>query len=527
MGLDSKQQVVKAAVGAMVLVLGVAGTGCGRSPAASESDRKAADFLASGDYAGAAREKEAAPLLVTLAAGQAADAALGASIADFRKFNDQQLGTYQTLWQASRLTGRVDQIVGSTAALAKYDPRASLGQVDSTLAKVQGQAGEAWTPADVDAAIPTIATANATIVKLKDQIAEVERTLASQVQNRDELAQRWQQLADQSNAAKGQQSVDLFKQAAEVRQQACEATALVEKTQLSLVPLRQELATAQSQLTTVTGTVQSMTDLRADIETSWRGISAQASQRAAYARLVYGTPDVASSVMGKTRLLVDAIADLKKTAESYDQQLQTSLGFARDGVVASDKAAKDLNALIRSEGAQQSGLLPAWKSLQATADPADARFVQGCAAYSAGNLQASQARLLQAQAMLAEQLVVAAEQVHLSAPGDFTAETFKKAQAEANGKAAASLKDASEQFQTAADAVLASPGTKQAAGIGRLISLSAAGDVANSAGDAAVAKQCADDAKATRDQLQAAGAKFYLPASVGGPLAPAPATAPQ
>ena len=521
MRLTFRHQAFKAAITAVLASSAVALTGC---DARSTSDSKAAQSILNEDFQAAAKEKNASPALTALAAKVAASEQVASSLPTYQSLADQQIVISQKLWQLGRLNITAQHIATSANELNKYKPDAALAELDKTQALVRGGTAKDWTVAE-GVNLPTAATSLANANALKDKIAETQRTLADLKQKHDQLEGNSRQLMEQSNSAKGEQAVSLFKQSADARKQAAETEVQLEKVEASLVPMQQDLQVAEDQSRQSAQTLDLFAGQRDAIEKGWRGVAAQMEQRTGYAGQVYSKmddPQFASVSLGAGELAQLTDQYTKQTL-AYQQQLDGASALVRDAVGSSEKTIKDMMAQGATRGS------PIVKLTEAVFDPSAARLLQGQIQYDIGSALGAQGSLTAYESRIAEttaQVGAALKQPVPESMNDAARAKLKTDQIEQLTKAGESLKAAGETFDTVSQAMATTPDAKQAATIGRMISLADASTVMQTSGDAAAAKQALDEAKALRDSLLQAGPLLGLPDTLMSAAPAAPATTP-
>ncbi|GEM_PF-4792936 len=523
MRLTFRHQAFKASISAVLAssAIGLTGAGCDTR---STSDSKAAQSILNDDFQAAAKEKGASTAITALAAKVAASEQVASSLPTYQSLAAQQIAISQKMWQIGRLNLTAQRIATSANELSKYKPDAALAELDKTLALVRGGAQKDWAVAE-GVNLPTAAASLANANALKDKIAETQRALADLKQKHDQLAGNSRQLMEQSNSAKGEQAVTLFKQSADARKQASETQVQIEKTEASLVPLQQDLQVAEGQSQQSAQTVDLFAGQRDAIEKGWRGVAAQMEQRTGYAGQVYSKMDdaqFASISLGASEL-VQLTDQYTKDNLAYQQQLDGASALVRGAVSSSEKTITDL----RAQGATRGS--PITKLTDAVFDPSAVRVLQGQIQYAIGSTLGAQASLTAYESKVAEttaQLGAALKQPVPESMNDAARAKLKTEQGDQLTKAGESLKAAGETFDTVSQAMATTPDAKQAATIGRMISLADSSTVMQTAGDAAGAKQALDEAKALRDSLLQAGPLLGLPDTLTVAASAAPATTP-
>lgn len=519
----SRQHSMKLAVSAVLAGIGLFAIGCDERAA----DRKAISQFEKGDWKAAASEKDASPVVNAIASGRAAEDQMAKALPAYRELVTNQILISDGMWYLSRLASTASHIQASAGYLANYNPSAALALLDKTLQQVKGDGQGAWSPANVDVQMPTLSALNTRSNQLKDSIAEIERNIADLKQKQQAATESADKLMDQSKAQKGEKSLALFRQSADARKQATALTIQMDQAQSSLVPLQQELAVVQDQITVAGEAVNIMSGHRDNIEKSWRGITAQADQRAANVAAIFarGTPERPGTIAAQATRLSELLAKQDKLATTYEQQLQDANALAKQAVSSSEKAIKEAQS-IKASGSNKAANPNELYKL--AVDPSTARYDQANIELSLGSHQAGRASLMATRAHVLQDVTEIAAQLKQQLPEGLDAAAAKADAEKLATGAADNLKSADALFGTVSEAPAAPAFTKRSATIGQMFASHSEALLATTQGDAAAAKQFFDQAKALRDRLAEGGEPLpSLPPSLQGSAAPAnPATTP-
>lgn len=489
----SRHQALKAAVTAVLATIGVLSVGCD----ARESDQQATRQYQQGDYK-AAMKGASSPVLQALAGQGAVEQDLRASLPTYRDLSRGQAQVSSTLFTLNQLASQATVVANSSSALAKLDPATVLKTIDTTAQNVKGDAAATWAPAGSEAQIATIAAANARANQLKDQIAEIDRTISGLKEKRDAAAAASARLLEQSEGLKGEASVQLYRQAVDNRAQTTSLNTQIEQAQAALVPLQQELAVTQMQAQTATQTLEVLAEFKDSVERNWRGVQSQAETQTALVSAIFGkaADDANGGIQSYAARLADQMREQDRLTAKYDEQLATAAGTARDLVAASEKAVREMGPARGSKGPAALGA--------AAVDVSAARFTQAYVGFSAGTGKLLEATLTGSRARTVQSLSTAAKLTGQKLPEGLDTGETQEQLASVVSEGSELLKTSSETFATVADGI-GSTDTKQSAMVGQMYALNATGLLAGIGGDAAAAKAATDESQALRGKLQEAG----------------------
>ena len=492
----TRQHSMRAATSAVLAGLGLLVIGCDERAA----DRKAISQFDKGDWVAAANEKGASPAIVALASSRATDEQLAKALPTYRDIAAHQVMIADATWYLSRLATSAGKISASSVSLAKYDPAAALASIDKTVKDVKGNGAQSWSPDGLGVKMPTIAFLTNRLNQLKDQIVEVQGTLADLKKQQQGLAENSVKLLDESKAAQGEKSVELFRQSADARKQSSDANVKVNQAEAALVPLQQELAVVQEQMQIAGEAINIMTGHRETLDKSWRGILAQADERTKYAGAMFArlSNERSDNIITQAARLAVLVAEQDKLSALYEQQLQEASASARSAVGSSEKAIRESEPIKTSVPALAAANPNALFKL--ALDPSTARFTEGHVQLALGTHQAGHAAQLSSRARAVTGIAEVASQLQQKLPEGLDPAPIKADAEKIADQASENLKSAEQLFVTVSEASVPAF-TKRAATKGQIVTLQASASLAATRGDAATATGYLDRAKAFEEQL--------------------------
>ncbi len=498
---SSRQRSIRIAVSTVLAGFGLMIVGCDQAGA----DANAVSYMRQGDFKAAARERDASNTIQAIAAGRAADEQLARTVPTYRELASNQVMVFDSLWYLSRLATMASQVKASAGYLSYYNPQEALSKLDSTVAAVKGNGQQDWSPADLDVQMPTIASLTNRSNPLKDGITELENQLNELRRRQQSLTQQSEKLLADSRAAKGEQALELYKQSADTRKQATEVSIQIANAEAALVPLQQQLAVVEDQIKLINESVNVMTGHRDNLERSWRGITAQADERADAVSSIFAsnTPERPGTIPAQAARLSELIAEQERLASQYEQDLQEAVAFAKQAVTASDVAYKEAQQ-GKWKGSKNGN---PYDLMKVATNPATARFTQAHFEFAMGTYQAGRAAELDLRARVLQNVAEIARELNQPLPQSLDASTAQTQAEQASAAATDTLSSAEQLFATASEAPAAAQLSfvKRSATIGHMAALHAESLLSQTKGDAAAAKQYLDQAKAVRDQLQQSG----------------------
>ena len=495
----TRQTSMRAATSAVLAGLGLLVIGCDERAA----DRKAISQFDKGDWVAAANEKGASPAIVALASGRATDEQLAKALPTYRDVAAHQVMIADAMWYLSRLATSAGEISASSVSLAKYDPAAALASIDKTVKDVNGNGAQSWSPAGLGVEMPTIAFLTNRSNQLKDQIVEVQGKLAELKKQQQGLADNSVKLLDESKAAQGEKSVELFRQSADARKQSSDVNVQANQAEAALVPLQQELAVVQDQMQIAGQALNVMTGHRETIDKSWRGILAQADERTKYvgAMFVRLSNERSDNIITQAARLAVLVAEQDKLSALYEQQLQEASTSAKAAVGSSEKALREAESEQIKTSVPPTAAANPNELFKLALDPSTARFTEGHVQFALGTHQAGRAAQLSSRARAITGVAEIAKQIQQKLPEGLDPTPIKAESEKIADQASENLKSAEQLFVTVSEAPRAASYTKRAATIGQKVTLEASASLASTRGDAATAKGYLDKAKDLNDKL--------------------------
>ena len=353
--------------------------------------------------------------------------------------------------QAARIQANNTLIAG----LGKLEPTKATQAIQQQRGAAQGEKNGTWVEHDTGA-ILGLKALNDQAAQLQEQIAQLEQQAKDLGTQRSKMIADAEQLEKQSDAAKGQQSSELYTQAVDSRKQAADLGVQVEALEAKLMPLRQDLERTQANQQAIAKTVETLgTRLQATNE-NWQKIQAQIAElqnlnkrilgggdepapapapqpQAAAAQPESGAeggaaparpagaaaaPPMAASVSGKLKQLNDLVAQIEGRRGEAETLLRSALDNTKKAGDAGAALSRELQSRLSSAGGGQRPEAAAWKQLIDLHHPARYKLRQATLDILLANLLRSRAADLDMRDNMVQMLTKALQPAKLQVPTD-------------------------------------------------------------------------------------------------------------
>lgn len=434
------------------------------------------------------------------------------------------------LLSLDRMAADVANATNGVGVLKAYEPVQPKSSVATKLKELNEGDNGAWI-----APLQALSAVKATSAELTTKISETESKVKQLTEQRAAALAEADSLQMQSEAAKGKESVDLYKQSSAKRKEAMDLAAQVDVTATSLIPLRQDLAVAQGQEAQRAGAIAGFEQTGATIDTGWQGVQTASATIAAGAKgIVEGDKAGPGTIVETARQLADAFDEYESKVTTATANYDTAVNHYSLASGAAKKATSELATLITERDGKSE--VEAFKAMQVTLSPFPIDLKKGTAQQGLAMLQARQATLLAARERVMARVVAALTAAGATAPAGVTTEGASDAAKAAAATAVATFEATVATLDPVAQGG-STTGARNAKGNGAvalMLTQYAWSQFATALGDTAAAAshlQAAKDARslATDDGktiLPPLPAELALPPAPVVPPAGAPAVAP-
>jgi hypothetical protein len=304
------------------------------------------------------------------------DAELAVARADQAEADAHATTVRQLAVALSRMAGNVTTSTDAVANLNKLEPTAAKQGVDAKLKELNEGTDGVWVASS--APLASLTTSKATVADLEKKIADAETKLTGLTDAQSAVTNEAESLNSKSVAAKGRESVDLYKQASGKRKEAADLASQADVVRASLVPLRQDLGIAQAQVELRTAAVASFEERAKATDAGWTNLKAASEGVAAVARdIVIGDDKGAGSVVATVAKLKEAVTAQKDAVDQAVRHFENAINHYDIALTESRKLATDYGRLASEK--PDSKVVPALKDLQNTFFPSAYELKKGTA----------------------------------------------------------------------------------------------------------------------------------------------------
>ena len=259
------------------------------------------------------------------------------AVDDIQGIDRDTVAAGQLIDQISELAQQIQQTHAATVAYDKYDPKPAHDAIAASIAAVQGDANKPDWIKNGSTSIPSLSA-------VKQEISRLEGLIATQHDQQKSLEDRRAQVLNDADAAsrssdasKGQQSVDEFKRASDLRKQSGDLAVQIEKTQADTRPLDAALKVAQGQQSILQDAIKQMQDESDALDAGWKSLTEVLAGQSTLAKQILSTNGNTVPPTGKSdtnaMLFAAAGASLSEKADALSK-LQEDLKNRRATVEA-------------------------------------------------------------------------------------------------------------------------------------------------------------------------------------------------
>ncbi len=485
------------------------------------------------------------------AAGQASKAvsraALGQAEMDSANLDVNQLMSkhaelQRLVMQMNRLAGEIGNSNTLVAGFEKRNPAKTVASLQAERAAARGTEGKAEWITTGKGVIRTETATKADIARLEGEINKLKDANKALSADFDKALADASQADMASSAAKGQESVDLYKKGADFRKAAANMQNQIDVNQLALKPLEHDLSVAKGQAEVLQKTIAAYEEQLALLGQAWTKVQEKiAEQKGIVKALVEGKGAPAGegqagvpaeSLAEKAAQANALLADIARLRETAERKLNDSATHFGDAATAADMLRTDLQKKQSEETYAKAPESATWKMLISVLDAGGFKLQRGMAERTLAEVQAAGFQSAKERQNLSTILAPILVKADMKAPAEMEQTGLEKEVEDGR-------RDTEHSFQTASDRFLSvAQGTSgvdrtTAAQVQRMLTLYAWAQFNVADGDKNSADQKLGDAVKARDEALAANPPAVLPplpSEIAPPPpaapAPAPATAP-
>jgi len=270
---------------------------------------------------------------------------LHAAIGRILQFQEQQLDVQTKLLGLSRLAAQIAAAGTAVEIGQKSDPVEVLASIDKKIADRN---------AELDKVNGEMTGLRTDLKKRQDQVdAETAQKMAAEIQA--------EAMVSRSNAAKGQESADLFKQARETRKIAGITGANIEAQKLEMRPVQTDIQLRQGLVNSLNESLKSLADDKANLQKGWEGMAGQIKAQQSFADTLYSEQFVRNAHDLKIladrldtegaaaeKLLDEAIDNFKLATTTLSTKYEQELGIMANSPKFQDTVEKTIWTNLRT-----------------------------------------------------------------------------------------------------------------------------------------------------------------------------------
>jgi len=229
-------------------------------------------------------------------------------------------------------------------------------------------------------------------------------------------------LFEKSEQAKGQASLDLFKQYADARAKADGLTLATNAAKAQLANLQGAVAELKTQKQLAVNAAAAAVRQATELSTAWTKAQQMMQTTASHSKAIVGSQD---GVAGKAKVLAAALAAAAEKRRELDARLQSSINAFSEAAKASDAVSTAMGQRLR-DAALDSVERMAWKRMEKLHNFAIHRLDRAHVLMARGGMFVAQKSLLESKLRMAQNLAAAYKQAGLGAPAELSGAAIRK-----------------------------------------------------------------------------------------------------
>ncbi len=463
--------------------------------------------------------------------------------------------------QVDQLTVQLDSGNTLVTDYSKYDPAPARSQILAQIAEAQGTPEKLTWFTNNGVTIPTLSVVKQTISQQQSDLAKLEDEAKSLGDQRKVLLTEADAAAQSADSTKGDQSVNEFKRASDLKKKAAGLYTQLDQTKAKMVPIQHDLEVAQTQQGVLEDVVKQLNSQLSELDRGWKSIREQLDAQQALARQIVGssgetaatsmaspaspatTPavdgapsvesgltDSGATIAAKAATILKMATDIDKMRGEAQSNLDDAAKYYNDATKAAAELSGDLGQKMSAPANVNRPERLVWENLRSAIDPAAYKVREAAAQRMLGALYLSAATSLNNRINLAASVSPVIERAGASTPAELRPDDLAKNATQALNLAEAAYKNSDELLGLVIDGQTFDKSTRESAIVERVLTLYGASQVAKLNANPKEAKAFLESAIQNRNE--AAEANTYippLPAEMGTPpkaaaLSTAPAT---
>jgi hypothetical protein len=309
------------------------------------------------------------------------------------KIDRAQAEILRLVWEMQELGGQIQASNEIAADLGKFDPATIQAALAQSINQVKGSGDQSQWIKTETGGVPSLASVSANIASLQAQIDQLQgqiKTFSDQRATASAQADRFNQ---DSEKAKGTQSLDLYKQSAEAQKRAEELSVQIDDNTVKLSRAQTDLDIARGQEKALNGAIKDLTAQSDQSAGVWKTLQQQIENQKTLALSLLGDASQASASAnpddptgGSTlNSKAAALTEKLKTQQALRQETETHLNNAAEFFKDAGQIALTLQGKLQTqiqtlEQKSPSGPeIEAWRDESVTMHPARYKLQQAIA----------------------------------------------------------------------------------------------------------------------------------------------------
>jgi hypothetical protein len=353
----------------------------------------------------AAANADASPAVRAAAQAALAQAELDAAHVALRAIDRTEMQLARSMWQIGQLAGQIHTGSSTAEGYSKYESKPARDALAEKIAEAEGGPSKAVWITHEGVTLPTLFAVAQEISRIKGEIAQRQEQIKNLTDQRTKLIEDAEQAAGQVDQLKGEQSVEVYKRASNLRRQASEKAIEIDKLQAQVTRLERDLAVAEGQQAVLNDVIAQLKSQSGALDQAQKDLEAQIAKHKQLSTQILGSPGSAPAAGGESSAAA-ALAGASIAQKAQEMaRLVDELGKLRtDAQTTASSAASKFEAAYQSADQMRQDLetkmigrtdrpeMAAWRSMIVVMDPTQFRVQQAGALRTLAGIHASRCR---------------------------------------------------------------------------------------------------------------------------------------
>lgn len=335
----------------------------------------------------AAGNKDASPGVIAQAKAALALSELNLASEIMRKVDRTELQLSTHLWEITQLATQIRTSGSAVSGYKKHDPKPTRDAIAAKIAEAQGGPDKAAWFSQGNVTIPTLAAAKVQVAQLSGDLAQRNAELADLTQKRGKLLDDSEQAATLADQQKGQESLETYKKASDLRKQAGEVAVQIDLLKNQIDQIQRKLTIAQGQQTIVAEVISQLQDQSQLLDQSWKDYDTQSSSQMRLSALILGaastgtdaasnpaTAGVGGSISQKSVEVDRLVKELQQLRADAAVHGNNAASFYDEAYTQATAMVAEMDALIRDPANATRPEVASWKAIKDVINPEQYRL---------------------------------------------------------------------------------------------------------------------------------------------------------